>query len=259
MLPASMHKYLFVFRTRFLALARNYSYLIGLSLFLFTCLIVFAHVYAVLPPHPAYSKEELLWYLALNEWILISLPFIHYSIADEIHEGVMTMQLVRPVSYVGMKIAEGAAQTAVNVIVLGIITFVFCTLWTGVFPFGPVSLLVMLLLSAMSAFLGLLFHIAVGLFSFWFSEIIACFWLWTQIVFFFGGLFVPLSAYPAALQKILYFVPSPCILGGRSGLVIASSGQHYLFIFLLDIIWIALAIRLLHFIFQKGLKSMGAL
>jgi len=259
MLPADTHKYLLIFRTRFLAAARNYKLLIGLSLFLLTSLIVFSHVFEAIPLHPRYSKVELLWYLALNEWVLISIPFIHSTIADEFHEGIMTMQLLRPVSYVSMKVAEGAAQTAVNLITLGVVTIIYCFLWTGVFPFTFFSFLMMLILTALGGFLGLLFHIGIGLLSFWLREIIACFWLWTQALFFFGGLFIPISAYPNFLQALAYCVPSPCILGGRSGLVIAASSHHTWLIFSLDIFWIVIALKVLSFIFGKGLKTMGAL
>src|SRR5262245_37303665 len=62
----------------------------------------------------AAEPASLVWYLAMTEWILLSMPAVHMDIQEAIRRGDVVCQLGRPVSYVGAAFAEGVGALLVR-------------------------------------------------------------------------------------------------------------------------------------------------
>src|SRR5689334_15376313 len=104
-----MGKYGALFRISFMMGIKNYKALVGLSVFLMACLLIFANLWKVVAAktgavglHP----EQLLWYIAFNEWVLVSIPDPEEMIEEDLRSGRLVYQLLRPISYLGSIFAE---------------------------------------------------------------------------------------------------------------------------------------------------------
>src|ERR1700730_9231493 len=79
MLPHKWNKY---FALVYLSIAqslKNYKVLIGLSIFLIACLLIFSNLWKITSTQAGgvyYTPEQLLWYIAFYEWVFISIPGI---------------------------------------------------------------------------------------------------------------------------------------------------------------------------------------
>ncbi|HLB52426.1 MAG TPA: hypothetical protein VJK48_01795 [Chlamydiales bacterium] len=255
-----MSKYFFIFNLAVIQSIKNYKALIGLSLFLLTCLLVFAHLWKIAATkmgaahlHP----DQLLWYIALNEWVLISIPDSQIDMEQDLRSGKLAYLLPRPISYLKSVFFEGLGMLIVNLLVLGAVAFLFTWWRIGTFPFDAPSLIILLALGILAGSVGVIFQMLVGISAFWLQEVSPFSWIWEKFLFALGGLILPLAAYPIWIQKIAYFTPFPAILGQRSALAIDFSFSAVLHVTLSLFFWGLFALGCLSFLYRKGLKILN--
>ncbi|MCB1181169.1 MAG: ABC-2 family transporter protein [Chlamydiia bacterium] len=211
--------YLFLSKLFFLQGIKSYKSLLGLSTLLITCLLIFSHLWKVVSFTTSslpLKTHELLWYITLNEWILLSVPSIHIEIEQEFRDGHMIYLLTKPISYLKFKFFQGLGTLLFQLAALGGIAFSFTTFMTKTFPFTFLSFTLTILLGISAAVTSLLFHLYIGLFAFWLHEVSPMHWIWQKFSFILGGLFIPLSLYPNWLQTASSLTPFPWLLGERS-------------------------------------------
>lgn len=254
-----LSKYITIFSLTFRQGIKNYKLLFGLSLFLITCLIIFAHLWkvAAIGSHTQFTSETLLWYIAFNEWILISVPEIQNSMQEDLHSGKLAYLLPRPISYLGATFAEGLAQLVLQLIILGCVTFFFAFLWTQSFPMSFSQFSLMLLLGLFAGIVGLILQMIIGLTSFWLHDVTPCNWVSEKLLFIFGGLILPLSAYPLWMQNISQATPYFLMLGGRSGLIFDFDQSQVFSLFCMIALWLCIGSIALKLIYRRGLKILN--
>ena len=210
-LRANLKKYGAIFKMSVLHSLKNYKLLFGLCIFEITCLLIFAHIWKVAAAKVGavdLDPKLLLWYIAFNEWILISVPDIEIDIEYELKTGQLAYFLPRPISYLGAKLAEGMGALLLNLLVLGIVGFAFSYYWTGTTPLKPFSFAIALLLGVFGGFLSLVFTMLVGFSAFFVEEVEPWRWVWEKFLFILGGLMLPLTVYPEWLRQIADWTPS---------------------------------------------------
>lgn len=239
---------------------KNYKSLVGLSLFMVTCLIIFSHLWkiAAAKTGAAYlNPDQLLWYIAFNEWVLIAIPDIQLDMEHDLRCGRLAYLLPRPISYIGSVFAEGMGTLLLNLTVLGIVGFTFTWLEAGQLPHHTATFCIALLLGFLAGVTGLVFQILIGVSAFWLQDVAPFNWVWEKLLFIFGGLILPLSIYPAWMQTIAYWTPFPSILGARSALALDVSPYQILWVMVSLIAWAVFGIFCVAFCYRKGLKILN--
>lgn len=255
-----MQKYVELFYLTLCQNIKNYKLLIGLAAFLITCLIIFSHLWQHVAARSNITNLDpinLLWYIAFNEWVLISIPDISMDMEHELKDGSLAYRLPRPISYIGSKFVEGAAQLILQLVALGLVTFIFTFAWTQSLPFSYGGFAIMILLGIGAGFLGLLFQMLVGLSGFWLQDTSPFSWVMEKLLFMFGGLILPLTVYPEWLQKIAFWTPFPAILGGRSALVFSMDLTNISWIVFSIILWGIIGILALRVTYSRGLQILN--
>ncbi len=255
-----MEKYLAIYRLSFVRALKNYKALIGLSIFLMTCLIIFAHLWKIAAAKRgivSFSPEQLLWYIAFNEWILISIPDVQDDMEHDLRSGTLAYLLPRPISYLGSVFAEAAGTLTVNVLLLGAVTCCFAFLQVGALPFHPLGLLPTLLFGFAAGVVGILFRMMIGLSAFWLQTVDPLFWIWEKMLFMLGGLMLPLTIYPQWIQTVAYATPFPVILGERSALALDFNLHHILTLSCALMAWGVFGFIGLWWLYRKGLRILN--
>ena len=250
-------KYFTVFRFSFIHTLRNYKALVGLSIFLITCLIIFAHLWQVAAAkigavnlHP----DQLLWYIAFNEWVLIALPDMQEDIEEDLRSGKFAYLLPRPISYLWSIFIEGLGVLCARLIVLGVVTFIFTWTRAGDIPFGWRAFPAIVAIGLFAGCIGIVFKMLVGISAFWVEQVEPFHWIWEKLLFTLGGLMLPLAVYPEWLQKIAHFTPFPAILGARSALTIDFTWSNALSVINVLLFWGILGSACLILLYRKGLR-----
>jgi len=201
------------------------------------------------------GQEQLVWYLAATEWILLSTPQRHMQIQDEVRRGDVAYQLPRPVSYPRAAFAQCLGALLVRAPLLGAVAFGAAFAFTGrvpalgallwLLPFGLVA----------SAILAEL-YVALGLLSFWLTDATPLYWVASKLLFVLGGLMLPLELYPRWLQLVAHCTPFPSLLSGPGGFLIHGPERVAPWLALRLLLWASLLFGLVELLFWRARRSL---
>ncbi|MCC7405420.1 MAG: ABC-2 family transporter protein [Bdellovibrionales bacterium] len=191
--------------------------LIGRFAFYGVILLVFSRIWLVVSASgqlPEGEATDLLWYLVVTEWIVLSIPMTHMEIEQEVKTGNVAYALTRPVSFVWIKTWEGLGHLWLRMAVLAGAGLFFGLLLTGAWPSRPMGLLLVVPVGLLAGTVSLLFHNCIGVGSFWLTDASPLYWIWQKMNFILGGLILPLSLYPEWLQQVAHLTPFASLLYG---------------------------------------------
>jgi ABC-2 type transport system permease protein len=166
------------------------------------------------------DARDLLWYLAVTEWVLLSIPTVHLDVERDVRTGDVAYLLPRPMSYLGLRVAEAVGTLCVRLATLAVVGAGLAYLLSGGGPADPRGLAVAALLGPFAGVLAILFQAAIGLAAVWLHDVSPVYWIWQKAAFVLGGLVLPLHLYPEWLQAVARWTPfSPMLYGpGRAAM-----------------------------------------
>ncbi len=193
--------------------------LAGRVVFLGVILFIFSRVWGTVLGHGAVAiegagKTELIWYLAVTEWCVLSVPPTYLAIEEDVRSGEIACRLVRPVSYLGAMLAEALGETGLRLCVLGPAAASMAFALAGGLPADPLGLLLAIPLGPLASALAVLSTAAIGLSAFWIVDTSPIYWVWQKLAFVLGGLLLPLELYPEWLRALAHLSPFPAMIWG---------------------------------------------
>src|SRR5262249_5755469 len=133
------------------------------------------------------AREQLLWYLAITEWIAFVGGARYREIEAEITSGAIESALLRPLPHGLATLARWSGHAAWQM--AGMSVVVVATGWTltGQAPPHALLLPLVVLSAALSLLLVLLCQLQLGYAAAWFGVSGPVFWVWQKLLFVFGG------------------------------------------------------------------------
>lgn len=202
------------------------------------------------------QSHQVVWYLAITEWIVLSAPPIHTDVEDEVRRGDLVYRLARPVAYPLARLAEGTGDLLVRMGTMAVAGFGLACLLTGQLPTEPRLMLWLIPLGLLAGLLTLLMFFIIGLTSFWLHDCRPIYWIWQKCGFILGGLLVPLSLYPPWLRSLAIDSPFAAIIYGPGSIALGLSSAGALEVLLRLAGWIVITALLLHLTFRRSLARL---
>ena len=222
--------------------------LYALLLFVFSSLWKTVYSMGGLDGNPA----SYLWYLAVTEWIVISIPYTHQAIEDDVQSGDVAYSLSRPMSYLGLRVVEGLGQLAVRMAALAIVGFTLTFALTGGLPEDPRGLLAAVPLGILGGATVVCWYAAIGCTAFWIQDANALYWVVQKLLFVLGGLILPLSIYPDWLRRIAEWLPFAAVLYGPGRMVIDFNGATFADSLLKLLLWGTVSVLVMVWIYARA-------
>ncbi len=194
-------------------------------------------------------------YVGVTEWITLSVPAIHLRLEDDIRSGAIESHLLRPASYPVLRIAESCGGLLARQGVLGAIGVVALSLSGHVVP-SATTWVCLVVLGVLGGFVGILLFALMGMSAFWLRRTMPIYLCVQKMSFLLGGLFAPLTLYPAWLRAISEASPFAAQLYWPAAIVVSPSAETMLRAFTCQVLWIALLSMLLAVIWRVGLRRM---
>jgi ABC-2 type transport system permease protein len=171
------------------------------------------------------NPREMLWYLAMTEWVVMSAPLLHFEMEEDIRRGDVAYQIARPASWLGSRFAHGLGALAVRAPVLLVVACVVAWIFAGA-PERSASLAIAIACGLVAAIVMTLFHVAIGVVAFWLGDVAPAYWIWQKLLFVLGGLLLPLQFYPELFVTVAQLTPFPALLAGPASLATAEPLMH---------------------------------
>lgn len=230
----------------------------GRAAFLAVLLLIFSSLWRHVPMEGAAADpRRLLWYLAITEWVFLSVPSIHLTLERDVRTGDVAYRLPRPVSYLGMRVAEALGVALVRLALLGVVAGGLAWGLSGGLPPSPASLLAALPLGVLAVTLGTLAQAAVGATAPWVDDVSPIYWVWQKAAFVLGGLIVPLHLYPDWLRAAVAWTPFAVLLNGPARTAFAPTAADVLATGASLVGWAAAFAALAWGVHRRGLKALG--
>lgn len=233
---------------------------VGRLAFYAVMLVIYARIWQMVGAQgqaEPFGRSELVWYLALTEWIALSVPPLHNEIEADIRSGNIAYYLPRPISYFWMRYAEGLGTLFVRMAVLLPLGFALAAVLSGGLPLGGALGLVCGALTALiAAGLQLLFLAIIGLSAFFIQDTAPIYWVWQKLSFVFGGLMFPLDLYPDTLQKVAGVTPFPWLLYAPGRVAIGAEPAFLWKTTLALATWLVISVFVGQVAYRRALKSL---
>lgn len=256
-----MKKYLYL---AYLSI-KNYTYYIKdflLSrIFLVFVLIIFSFIYKTLlagkESFASFTLPMLLYYLTITESIEMSKVLVHNKISNEIKDGSVAYQLLRPISYISYHISSAIGEIFVKQFITMTIGFLCAYIISGFKTINFLFVLASFPIIYGAILLNLSFIILIGMFAFYIEETSPIYWIYQKFIFIVGGLFVPLEFFPKIVLKIFKYFPFTYMNYFAAKMSVMFNLKEYLVGFSIQILYICLVLSLAAFLFSNGMKRVS--
>ncbi len=197
-------------------------------------------------------RAALLWYLAVTEWVLLSVPPLHLDIESDVRTGDVAARLPRPLSYPGARFAEAAGAAGARLVTIAVFGAPLTAIFAGGLPPAPAGLLLAIPFGVAAVVVMLALHAAIGLSAFWLQDVSPVYWIWQKAAFVLGGLLLPLDLYPGWLRALAHATPFPALLYGPARLAFTPPGGEALATGLAIVAWGLLSAALLRSMWTRA-------
>jgi ABC-2 type transport system permease protein len=218
--------------------------LAGRLLLYLLILAIFWHLWQATPLEelagPALGAGDLLWYVAVTEWIVFAPGLPYRDVEESIRSGQIETALVRPLPYGIAILAEWAGGSCHRLLVLGAAGAASAAWLTGTVPLQPATALPLLLAGALGCAIILLFQLQLGYAAVWAGSAAPLFWVWQKLLFVLGGLLLPLTMYPEPLRNLAALSPFAAALFAPGSIMLARPGMQIAPVLAGQIVWLAL-------------------
>jgi ABC-2 type transport system permease protein len=254
-------KYVAVTRIALRQSSRASLVVVGRSIFFVVTLLIFTRLWHGVAAGgriaPGIGPSELIWYLAITEWVMLSIPVIYLEIERDVRSGDIACSLTRPISYLGCRFCEVAGQWLFNGFWMGIVGGVSAWWLAGGFPEDPRGLWLAAPLAVLAGVVAILFHATIGVCAIWLQDCTPVAWIWQKVGFVLGGLMVPLDLYPDWLRAIAEWLPFAAILYGPARMAFGLDWDVALQMALTLVLWIGVATCIVSLTYRRALRDLS--
>ena len=230
--------------------------LLGRVAFFAMILGVFSAVWrAVADAGSARDPDEMLWYLAITEWVVMTTPLVHFQIEEDIRRGDVAYQMARPASWLGARLAHGIGALLVRAPLMLAVACASAWLFAGP-PASVARLSVAMGFGLLACGVMIVFHVALGLIAFWLGDVAPAYWIWQKLLFVLGGLLLPLQFYPELFVRVALFTPFPTLLAGPASLATGEPLMHAWTLMLLLASWAAAGWMVARAAFARAVREL---
>jgi ABC-2 type transport system permease protein len=232
-------------------------FFLSVILFIFMTLwkVAFAHAHTV--SFAGYTLDQIIWYLAITESIMMSSPRVTPRIDEDVRTGAIAVQLVRPLSYPLYRLASNLGEQTVRFLVTALAAAVIAIVLAG-FPKDCASGVLFVALALPGAFvLDFLGYLLVGLGAFWLEDTSGLMLIYSRLTMILGGMMLPLELFPQNLQYVLKALPFGCIVSGPARLFVHPEPAVLLGLVANQLFWIGVFSLIVAAVYSKALDRIA--
>ena len=154
-----------------------------------------------------YGAVALTWYIVTSEAAIVSVNARHIEeIGTDIAQGTVAVEMLRPASVIGIRMATQVGAGLPRVAVLWVAGGVVATI-VGDGPPRPATLVLAVPSLVLAITANLLAQHAVAASAFWIRDAGSIWFLYMKAVFILGGMIIPLEVLPDGLEDVSLLLP----------------------------------------------------
>jgi ABC-2 type transport system permease protein len=215
-----------VFRIAFVSNLAYLGELLGKIFFLSIVLFIFMQLWQVTfsatggTKLGGFSLTEMLWYLAITEAIVISLPRVSSMVDQDVRTGTLALHLGKPLAYPLLMLSTYFGNRvfafSLNFAVSSVVAYALA----GPLPVSLPGLAIFLVTLPLSFAIDFLAYFLIGLIAFWLEDTQGLVILYNRASMILGGMLIPLELFPDGLRQVLAWLPFSQVVYGPAHLFV---------------------------------------
>ncbi len=201
-----------------------------------------------------YTKPQLIWYIVIGEFILISSHRAYKEIAEQVKSGQIANMLIRPVDYVRYVFADNLA-IIIKVIINASFAVVSGLFFAGPLDISALGIILMIISVIISLLMEIFIQLIIGLLAFY-TEENDSFWLVFQKLMLLL-VFTPLEFYPVIIQKIFMLIPTSYITYAPARLLVKFETVESVKLLIYQIIAFLVLVGFTRILYKKGVEKIN--
>jgi ABC-2 type transport system permease protein len=196
-----------------------------------------------------YSAVALTWYIITSEAAIVSVNARHIEeIGTGIVEGTVAVELLRPASVLGIRMATQVGKGIPRVAALWIAGAVLATV-VGDAPPRPATIALVAPSLVLAITANLLAQHAVAASAFWIRDAGSIWFLYMKAVFILGGMIIPLELLPDGLEDVALLLPFQAMAYAPARL---AAGYWEPWLLVVQLFWIGVLAFVTSVAFRRG-------
>lgn len=184
-----------------------------------------------------YGAVALTWYIVTSEAAIVAVNARHIEdIGNDIAQGGIAVELLRPASVLGIRVANEVGRGLPKVFALFAAGAVLSTIVAGGPP-RPVTLVLVAPSLVLAITANLLAQHTVAAIAFWIRDAGSVWFLYLKLVFITGGMIIPLELLPDGVQRAAMLMPFRAMAYAPARL---ASGRWEPMLFVEQLVWIGI-------------------
>ncbi len=155
-----------------------------------------------------YTLKQMITYLLgaglINSFILLTAQ--GDEINDDINQGLLSINLVRPVNPTMWWLTRDLCRRVITLL-LGLISFIFIVIFLFDFLIAPQNIILVILAIIVAALIHFLIFYLGSIIAFWFEQTWGPRFVVRRVMEIASGALIPLTLFPGSLQKIFFALP----------------------------------------------------
>lgn len=196
-----------------------------------------------------YDRVAMVWYIAATQAAVAGIePRLIETTGDDIGGGTIAVEMLRPVSVVGFRMAHALGAGLVWSGSALVVALIFVGIVVGMPP-DPLSALAGIPAVALAVVANLASQHFFAAAAFWVEDAKGAWFLYQKLVFIVGGMLLPLEFFPGALETVAWFTPFMTMAYVPGRLI---SGHPDVWLLGVQTLWIGVLLVLAAVAFRAG-------
>lgn len=238
--------------------ASLFSRFVFYTLFIYIFVNLWRAIYQQGSVH-GYSYIQVVWYLIMTEFVsFVCGTDIYSKMNEDVKSGAIAYLIGRPVHFVIYQFANSLGQILLNIISIGLLSFVLGLIFVGpLTTFTIAGLLPLLLSLTLSIIINYFFLMIIGLSAFVMEDNFAVFLIYQKICFMLG-MFLPVEFLPVWLQPVAKILPFSYVYWAPAKIFVAYSPELCLELIPRQAMWASISVLLTLGCYQLSVKHLQA-
>ena len=201
-----------------------------------------------------YTKNELIWYIIITEFITYSVIKFYNKISDMVKDGTIANLLIKPMNFLLYIISEQSANI-IKVFINAIAAILLGRIFGGAIVITFEILIFFIISTIFSLMIAMCIQLILGLVAFYIEETKSIWFIIQKAQFLL--VFVPIEFYGDFVQKLLVFLPTTHMIYTPATILIKYDFQSCIALLSMQIINIIVLSLVTCILYKKGVRKIN--
>jgi ABC-2 type transport system permease protein len=204
-----------------------------------------------------FSWPMMAWYLFAAQLLVGFKTGLVTEVSDQVLDGSIASRMTKPYSLPFALFAEHLGKVLIGSFGALLFMIPLGYLLVGTSAFTVTAVVFFLLVALLSVVIDFGIGMSIGLLAFWLDDARPYYWIYSKLLFLFGGLFFPLIIFPGWLQSIALKLPTAYMVYYPARLLVDFSWPLLAHVLIGQVLWAGGTVALAYVVYSFAVRKVS--